>query len=350
MQDAVGKYTWPFFYAVVGFVNICLLNLFPAVMSFNLRKAIREEENRIAYDAKAAFLGDEVLSMTQFEEHMIDILAAEEEDVVAVRNYVEGHGSATLNLVQAEETDPLEKLPGVPQGACAEALRNIVRPEMGRFSMFIYGCILGNLFTMAVNPLHSESTNGKWLRPKHVAQTISVLNMFFTWVFILEALIKLACLGVAGYFYDGYNCFDFILVLFSCLDVMAEIALGTAGKSGNVMFSGGFFNMLRVVRMCRLLRVLRLISISKIHRKKSMAASQLDFTRLMGIMASASIWVANVLGLLFLVVYMGAIVSMQFFGGEVYALNDFSGRWSKRGRLNFDTFGLLASYLSIEII
>ena len=44
----------------------------------------------------------------------------------------------------------------------------------------------------------------------------------------------------------------------------------------------------------------------------------------MGIMASASIWVANVLGLLFLVVYMGAIVSMQFFG-EVYALNDFSG-------------------------
>ena len=39
MQDAVGKYTWPFFYTVVGFVNICLLNLFPAVMSFNLRKA-----------------------------------------------------------------------------------------------------------------------------------------------------------------------------------------------------------------------------------------------------------------------------------------------------------------------
>ena len=76
--------------------------------------------------------------MTQFEEHMIDILAAEEEDVVAVRNYVEGHGSATLNLVQAEETDPLEKLPGVPQGACAEAPEGIVRPEMGRFSMFIW--------------------------------------------------------------------------------------------------------------------------------------------------------------------------------------------------------------------
>jgi len=41
-------------------VNICLLNLFPAVMSFNLRKAIREEENRIAYEAKAQFMGDEM--------------------------------------------------------------------------------------------------------------------------------------------------------------------------------------------------------------------------------------------------------------------------------------------------
>ena len=111
--------------------------------------------------------------MTQFEEHMIDILAAEEEDVVAVRNYVEGHGSATLNLVQAEETDPLEKLPGVPQGACAEALRAIVRPEMGRFSMFIYGCILGNLFTMAIYPLHSESNSG-FPKPKHIYKTIYI--------------------------------------------------------------------------------------------------------------------------------------------------------------------------------
>ena len=179
--------------------------------------------------------------MTQFEEHMIDIYWRPRKKMWWLFGIMwKGHGSATLNLVQAEETDPLEKLPGVPQGACAEALRAIVRPEMGRFSMFIYGCILGNLFTMAINPLHAESTNGKWLKPRHIAQTISVLNMFFTWVFILEALIKLACLGVAGYFYDGYNCFDFVLVLFSCLDVMAEIALGTAGKSGNVMFSGGF--------------------------------------------------------------------------------------------------------------
>ena len=152
---AVGKYTWPFFYAVVGFVNICLLNLFPAVMSFNLRKAIREEENRIAYDAKAAFLGDEVLSMTQFDEHMIDILAAEEEDVVAVRNYVEGHGSATLNLCRPKKRT-LEKLPGVPQGS--PKLKKYSPPGDGRFSMFTTAA--SSEIYDGRQSFHSESTNG----------------------------------------------------------------------------------------------------------------------------------------------------------------------------------------------
>ena len=131
IQMSVGRYTWPFFYAVVGFVNICLINLFPAVMSFNLRKAIREEENRIAYEAKAQFMGDEMLTMTQFEEHMIDILAAEEEDIVAVKAYVEGRSGSTLNLNAQVEKDPLDTLPGVPRGTCFESLRAIVRPETG---------------------------------------------------------------------------------------------------------------------------------------------------------------------------------------------------------------------------
>ena len=83
------------------------------------------------------------------------------------------------------------------------------------------------------------------------------------------------------------------------------------------MFSGGFFNMLRVVRMCRLLRVLRLIPSVKYIARSPWRPVSWTLRRLMGIMASASIWVANVLGLLFFVVYMGAIVSMQFFGGSV---------------------------------
>ena len=65
--------------------------------------------------------------------------------------------------------------------------------------------------------------------------------MFLMRVFILEALIKLACLGVAGYFYDGYNCFDFVLVLFSCLDVMAESLLwAPPGRAGTSCFRAGF--------------------------------------------------------------------------------------------------------------
>ncbi|KAH8064633.1 hypothetical protein JL722_1510 [Aureococcus anophagefferens] len=272
IQLCVGKYTWPFFYGVVGFVNICLINLFPAVMSFNLRKAIREEENRIAYEAKAQFMGDEMLTMTQFEEHMIDILAAEEEDIVAVKAYVEGHAGATLNL-----------------NAFFDSLRSIVRPETGYFNTFIYTCIFLNLLCMAIEPLHSDERHMKKLQ-----HALDVANEVFVGIFAFEICIKMTALGVTGYFYDAYNCFDFFLGVLSLMDV--------------------------------------------IHRKKSMSASQLDFARLMGIIASSAIWVVNVLGLLFLCVYMGSIVSMQFFGGEVYALNDYSEQWEKKGRLNFDTF------------
>ena len=323
IQLCVGKYTWPFFYGVVGFVNICLINLFPAVMSFNLRKAIREEENRIAYEAKAQFMGDEMLTMTQFEEHMIDILAAEEEDIVAVKAYVEGHAGATLNLNAVEESDPLETLPGVPRGQFFDSLRSIVRPETGYFNTFIYTCIFLNLFCMAIEPLHSDERHMKKLQ-----HALDVANEVFVGIFAFEICIKMTALGVTGYFYDAYNCFDFFLGVLSLMDVVAAGLIG----------GGSTFSLLRVVRMFRIARVLRMATVSKIHRKKTMSASQLDFARLMGIIASSAIWVVNVLGLLFLCVYMGSIVSMQFFGGEVYALNDYSEQWEKKGRLNFDTF------------
>ncbi|KAH8098491.1 hypothetical protein JL720_1436 [Aureococcus anophagefferens] len=323
IQLCVGKYTWPFFYGVVGFVNICLINLFPAVMSFNLRKAIREEENRIAYEAKAQFMGDEMLTMTQFEEHMIDILAAEEEDIVAVKAYVEGHAGATLNLNAVEESDPLENLPGVPRGQFFDSLRSIVRPETGYFNTFIYLCIFLNLLCMAIEPLHSDERHMKKLQ-----HALDVANEVFVGIFAFEICIKMTALGVTGYFYDAYNCFDFFLGVLSLMDVVAAGLIG----------GGSTFSLLRVVRMFRIARVLRMATVSKIHRKKSMSASQLDFARLMGIIASSAIWVVNVLGLLFLCVYMGSIVSMQFFGGEVYALNDYSEQWEKKGRLNFDTF------------
>merc|ERR1712091_324924 len=87
---------------------------------------------------------------------LIDFFCARRDACVAVRHYVDAHGAATLNSNQVDERDPLADLPGVPKGSCFDSLRAIVRPELGYFSIFIYACIICNLVTMAVEPLHDE--------------------------------------------------------------------------------------------------------------------------------------------------------------------------------------------------
>ncbi|KAJ1458807.1 Ion transport protein-domain-containing protein [Pelagophyceae sp. CCMP2097] len=332
IQMATGKYTWPFFYGIVGLVNICLLNLFPAVMSFNLRSAIREEENRISYEAKAQFMGEEMLAMTAFEEHMIDILAAEEEEMIAMKRCVELRVPADVALRQQRgpAVDALEGMPGVPGYPGAATLRAIVRPETGIFNIFIYLCIVANIILMATQTLRVESREGK----KHV-EAILVLNTFFVMVFLSEIAIKLLALGGPGYFVDAYNVFDFVLGVLGAVDVVAGFVEGSSLLGGR-----NIFGVLRVIRMFRIARVLRIATIAKVSRASTMTASQLNFSRLMGILAMAAIWVANVLGLLLLCLYMASIVAMQFFGGEVYALNDYSQSWTTKGRLNFDSFSM----------
>ena len=106
--------------------------------------------------------------MTQFEEHMIDTGGGRRGR--RRRSQLRGRTWECYVEFGAGRGDgSFGETTGRAPGACAEALRAIVRPEMGRFSMFIYGCILGNLFTMAIYPLHSESNSGgKFYQPKHV--------------------------------------------------------------------------------------------------------------------------------------------------------------------------------------
>ena len=325
IQMSVGKYTWPIFYAVIGVVNICLLNLFPAVMSFNLRKEIRKEENKNALEAKTAFMGTDLLSMTQFEEHMIDILAAEEEETLRVRAFLAkqgvsyGDGNDAPEL--APEYDPLEGVRCVPQGAFFESLRNVVMPESGPFNLFIYACIFLNIVAMSQTRLHMNNK-----RDRRLNNAFDLANTIFVIIFGIEIVIKNLALGPIGYFRDNYNKFDFMLGLLGLVDLFAS-ALG----------NGQVLGLLRIVRVTRVIRVFRLASISKIRPSKN-PSGDLDFFRLMSVISLSATWIMNILGLLFLTLYTAAIVSMQVFGNEIYMLNDYSGQWKDKGRLNFDTF------------
>ena len=39
-----------------------------------------------------------------------------------------------------------------------------------------------------------------------------MLNFFFLIVFVIEAILKLSCMGM-GYFKDGWNVFDFTILM-----------------------------------------------------------------------------------------------------------------------------------------
>lgn len=54
-------------------------------------------------------------------------------------------------------------------------------------------------------------------------------------MFVLEATLKLLALGLKGYFYYGWNRFDFIVVGISLFDVMLE----TFGKSAFTFLKAG---------------------------------------------------------------------------------------------------------------
>ena len=109
---------------------------------------------------------------------------------------------------------------------------------------FIMIIIFLNMIVMAIN---YDGT------PSGYQTVLDTLNYIFTGIFIAEALLKLCALGITGYFYYGWNRFDFFVVVASIADlIIAKID----GINASFLKS---FQIIRVLRVLRVTRVLRLI-------------------------------------------------------------------------------------------
>ena len=74
------------------------------------------------------------------------------------------------------------------------------------------------------------------------------VNYFFTAIFALEAVIKIIALGKI-YFKDGWNIFDFIIVVISIVSVLI---------SKNTSFNlGGATTIVRTFRVARIFRLVK---------------------------------------------------------------------------------------------
>lgn len=113
-------------------------------------------------------------------------------------------------------------------------LNNLV--QSSRFSNFIIIVVLVNSIVLGLQTSPSIT--------EHIGHFLNILDKVCLYIFVLEALIKISSFRLK-YFKNGWNCFDFLIVLFSLLADFPALS------------------SLRVLRIIRVFRAFKLISGTK---------------------------------------------------------------------------------------
>jgi hypothetical protein len=135
-----------------------------------------------------------------------------------------------------------------------------------------------------------------------LSNVISYGNSSLTCLFLVEMVLKIIGLGFKTYVRDGFNDFDAIVVIFGLLEFI------NVGSKAITVF-----------RVFRMLRIFKIVKSWKILRKLLVAVFN----------SFASI--ANLALLVFLFVFIYALIGMQFFSGPIPDYPSF--------RYGFNTFG-----------
>ena len=116
------------------------------------------------------------------------------------------------------------------------------------------------------------------------------LNVFFTWIFFIEMVLKLIGLGCKNYKADSYNLFDASIVIISMIDwTLSRIPSLNVGSILNA------FRALRLLRMLKLAKAWH--ALAEILRKTAKSLKD----------------VSNFSLLLFLFMYIFALLGMELF-------------------------------------
>ena len=144
-------------------------------------------------------------------------------------------------------------------------------------------CIVLNTIFMAIS----------WYdEPEQIAYIMERVNFVFTIVFTFEAIIKITVQGKT-YFKDGWNVFDFIIVVASCVDFTFGLYVGHENQSSTI----SVFRAFRVARLLRMIK--RFQQLRKIFNTFVKSLAQLR----------------NVTSLLLLLLVLYSVLGVSFFHG-----------------------------------
>jgi hypothetical protein len=200
------------------------------------------------------------------------------------------------------------------------------------FNFFIFLLIIGNTVTLAAYTFDQSNLQ---------TSVLEIFNEFFTWIFLLELIMKIIGLGFGNYIMDKYNLFDAVIVIISLVDwAISRIPDLDAGSALNA------FRALRLLRMLKLSKSWK--ALADILRKT--AESMKD--------------ISNFSLLLILFMYIFALLGMELFANAVLVDEDdnliageeniqalyASGDYFTYPRDNFNNVGFALTTIFIVII
>lgn len=169
--------------------------------------------------------------------------------------------------------------PTKPKNSLRKTCYNVTMSKV--FEPFVMLMIMLNVLVMAM---------AYYKQPQWYTDLMDVFNMFFTLFFLGECILKLTAFFPRQYFKDAWNCFDFMVVSFSVIDILLT-ALQIPFRP----------TLLRVLRMFRAVRLLRLIKHAKGVRV------------LIATLVYSLPSLGNVCALMALILFIYALLGMQLF-------------------------------------
>jgi len=142
------------------------------------------------------------------------------------------------DMVKKLFNDPVKGLQG-------EVFRLITKQ---RFDMFVAFFIVANVVSMAVDSFKSSSAQ---------KQFDMVSNYFFTYVFGVECFLKMWTMRMHRYFDNGWNKFDFFIVMMSYIGVLID------NLGDTIEIDPTILRILRIFRIFRILRAFRIFKALK---------------------------------------------------------------------------------------
>ena len=127
-------------------------------------------------------------------------------------------------------------------------------------------------------------------------------NQAFTLLFLVEMLWKIVAFGFVQYARDWWNRLDAVVVVLTTV----HLALESVPGGSAIPINPSIFRVLRIARLARAVKLMHLVKLSP--------ATQHMIETLMVAMTYALPAIGNVMALMFLVIFVFAILGMNLFG------------------------------------